>query len=265
MVIHAECSRMEIRSLLKTIKLDISKHQSKRSKPSLDLLDSFRLKIWRSTKSSGKFQESGKQRALQTDVSVWSESGWWQNHGIYKFLNAFKSRQQGSRPKCWIDRLQAVRRIEQATTRLRCSPWMEYQYQAKGKPSEKRAANEISRKLAYLSSSGINFVALMASAPLLSQRKRSTQALFCSILGVQLPRTHSSYLIVTTSRPFSLPGPSLPRHFSFGIFLETLPVCSLVGLFSAHWNSSQGLQCNKIIQNTNTNKNLSTNKNRGQR
>ena len=137
MVIHAECSRMEIRSLLKTIKLDISKHQSKRSKPSLDLLDSFRLKIWRSTKSSGKFQESGKQRALQTDVSVWSESGWWQNHGIYKFLNAFKSRQQGSRPKCWIDRLQAVRRIEQATTRLRCPPWMEYQFQAKGKQFEK--------------------------------------------------------------------------------------------------------------------------------
>ena len=72
-------------------------------------------------------------------------------------------------------------------------------------------------------------------------------------------------LIVTTSRLFSLPGPSLPRHFSFGIFLETLPVCSLVGLFSAHWNSSQGLQCNKIIQNTNTNKHLSTNKNRRQR
>ena len=84
-------------------------------------------------------------------------------------------------------------------------------------------------------------------------------------MGVQPPRTHSSYLIVTTSRPFSLPGPSLPRHFSFGIFLETLPICSLVGLFPAHWNSSQGLQCNKIIQNTNTNKNLSTNKNRGQR
>ena len=182
----------------------------------------------------------------------------------YTFQNTLKSRQQGSRPKCWIDRLQAVRRIEQATTRLRCSPWMEYQFQAKGKPSEKRAANEISRKLAYLSSSGINFVALMSSAPLLSQRKRSSSSTTLLYMGVQLPRTHSSYLLVTTSGPFSLPGPSLPRHFSFGIFLETLPVCSLVGLFSAHWNSSQGLQCNKIIQNTNTNKNLSTNKNRGQ-
>ena len=105
----------------------------------------------------------------------------------YTFQNTLKSRQQGSRPKCWIDRLQAVRRIEQATTRLRCSPWMEYQYQAKGKPSEKRAANEISRKLAYLSSSGINFVALMSSAPLLRQRKRSTQALLCSIWGYNYP------------------------------------------------------------------------------
>ena len=41
---------------------------------------------------------------------------------------------------------------------------------AKGKPSEKRAANEISRKLAYLSSSGINFVALISSAALLCHR-----------------------------------------------------------------------------------------------
>ena len=94
---------------------------------------------------------------------------------------------------------------------------MEYQYQAKGKPSEKRAANEISRKLAYLSSSRINFVALMSSAPLLRGRGR-------------LKHYFALYGGTTTQDPFLLsysyyfktflpPRPKSPKTF----FLWDLP------------------------------------------